>query len=51
MKYIGVPLDENLHWNEQISQIKIKINRAIGILSKLRQCQCRCPENILSFII
>ena len=26
----------NLHWNEQISQVKTKLNRAIGILSKQR---------------
>ena len=36
MKYLGVLLDEHLHWNEQISQVKTKLNRAIGILSKLR---------------
>ena len=36
MKYLGVLLDEHLHWNEHISQVKMKLNRAIGILSKLR---------------
>ena len=36
VKYLGVLLDEHLHWNEQISQVKMKLNRAIGILSKLR---------------
>ena len=36
MKYLGVLLDEHLHWNEKISQVKMKLNRAIGILSKLR---------------
>ena len=36
VKYLGVRLDEHLHWNEQISQVKMKLNRAIGILSKLR---------------
>ena len=36
VKYIGVLLDEHLHWNEHISQVKMKLNCAIGILSKLR---------------
>ena len=37
VKYPGVlPDEEHLHWNEQISQVKMKLNRAIGILSKLR---------------
>ena len=35
VKYLGVFLDEHLHWNEQISQVKMKLNRAICILSKL----------------
>ena len=36
VKYLGVLLDEHLHWNEQISQVKTKLNRAIGILIKLK---------------
>ena len=36
VKYLGVLLDEHLHWNEQVSQVKMKLNRAIGILSNLR---------------
>ena len=40
VKYLGVLLalewNEHLHWNEQISQVKMKLNCAIGILSKLR---------------
>ena len=36
LKYLGVLLDKHLHWNQQISQIEMKPNRAIGILSKLR---------------
>ena len=36
MKFLGVLLDEHMSWNEQIYQIKLKLNRAIGILSKLR---------------
>ena len=33
---MGVLLDEHMSWNEQIYQIKLKLNRALGILSKLR---------------
>ena len=36
VKYRGVVLDEHLHWNEQISQLKVKLNCTTGILSKLR---------------
>ena len=36
MKYLGVLIDLHLHWNEQISQAKTKLNRAIGIPNKLR---------------
>ena len=36
VKYLGVLLDEHLHCNEHISQVKMKLNHAIGILSKLR---------------
>ena len=35
-KYLGVLLDEHLQWNDQIAQVKIKLNHAIGILSKIR---------------
>ena len=35
-KYIGVVLDKQVHWNEHISQVKMKLDRAIGILSKLK---------------
>ena len=36
VKYLGVLLDEHLQWTKQFSNVKIKLNRAIGILSKLR---------------
>ena len=35
VKYLGVLLDEHMSWNEQIYQTKLKLNCAIGILSKL----------------
>ena len=36
VKYLGVILDEHLQWNDQIAHVKVKLNRAIGILSKIR---------------
>ena len=36
IKYLGVLIDEHLPWNKQIAQIKMRLNRAIGMLSKLR---------------
>ena len=36
VKDLGVLIYEHLLWNKQIAQIKMSLNRAIGILSKLR---------------
>ena len=36
VKYLGINIDENLNWKQQISDIAIKLNKANGILSKLR---------------
>ena len=36
MRYLGINIDENLTWKQQISDIAIKLNKANGILSKLR---------------
>ena len=49
VKHLGVLLDEHLHCNEQISQVKMKLNRATGILSKLKYNTNL--ENNLSFTI
>ena len=35
VKYLGINIDENLNWKQQISDIDIKLNKANGILSKL----------------
>ena len=35
VKHLGVLFDVHLSWNEQVYQIKVKINRFIGILIKL----------------
>ena len=36
VKYLGINIDENLNWKQQISDIAIKLNKGNGILSKLR---------------
>ena len=36
VKYLEVLVNEHLKWTKQLTQIKIKLNPAIGILSKLR---------------
>ena len=36
VKYLGVLIDEHLLWNKQIVQIKMRLNRATVMLSKLR---------------
>ena len=36
VKYLGILINEHLLWNKQIAQIKMRLNRAIGMLSKLR---------------
>ena len=37
-KYLGVIIDKNLTWNEQIQHVSQKISKACGYLSKLRHC-------------
>ena len=39
VKYLGVLLDEHLTWSPQISHVQMRLNRATGILSKLRSKQ------------
>ena len=36
MKYLGINIDEKLNWKQQVSDIAITLNKANGILSKLR---------------
>ena len=37
MKYLGIRIDKNLKWKQQISDIAINLNKANVILSNLRQ--------------
>ena len=36
VKYLGITLEENLEWNLHLNLIKSKLNRAIGLLYKIR---------------
>ena len=36
VKYLGILIDKHLLWNKQVAQIKMSLNRAIGMLTKLR---------------
>ena len=45
VKYLGVLLDEHMSWNEQIYQIKLKLNHAIAILRKLH-AKLKCHANL-----
>ena len=36
VKYLRVLLDEHLKWAKQVTQVKIKLNREIGILSEIQ---------------
>ena len=36
VKYLGVILDENLNWELHVNNLKLKLNRSIGMLSKIR---------------
>ena len=36
VKHLGVNIDKNLNWKQQICDTAVKLNKANGILSKLR---------------
>lgn len=46
-KYLGVYLDENLSWKEQISNVKLKLSRGLGIIAKLRHY---LPQSMIKLI-
>jgi len=37
IKYLGVYIDQHLNWKDQITHVKNKVSKNIGILYKLRQ--------------
>ena len=45
VKYLGINIDENLNWKQQISDTAINLNKANGILSKLRHFMDRKTLN------
>ena len=36
VKYLGIKIDENLNWHQQINNVAVKLNRANAMLSKVR---------------
>ena len=36
IKYLGLKIDENLNWHQQINNVAVKLNRANAMLSKIR---------------
>ena len=36
VQYLGVVLEENLEWNTHLNTLKLKLNRVIGLLCKIR---------------
>ena len=36
VKHLGSLLDEHLQWRKQLGHVQVKVNRGMGILSKLR---------------
>ena len=51
VRYLGVILEEHLDWNLHINSLKFKLNRAIGILSKIRQYVIKFLLNTLYYAI
>ena len=36
IKYLGIKIDENLNWHEQINNVAVNLNRANAMLSEVR---------------
>ena len=49
--YLGVMLDEQLHWKEHVDSICKKVNKRLGILARIRSCltlnAAKCVYNTL----
>ena len=46
-KYLGVIIDKHLTWKDHIHQLNIKLNRSLGILSKLKH---NLPQTLIKTI-
>ena len=51
VRYLGVILEEHLRWNLHINSLKCKLNRAIGILSKIQHYVPKFLFNTLYYTI
>ena len=49
--YLGVTLDENLSWKEHVGEVFKKVNKRLGLLSRIRSCltiqAAKCIYNCL----
>ena len=36
VKYLGIYIDEHLNWNTHLAELRPKLSRAVGMLSKIR---------------
>ena len=48
VKYLGLIVDERLNWNHHIFELRKKLNRANGILCRLRNFNC--PIDVLKSV-
>ena len=44
IKYVGLIMDSRLSWNYHINELTKKLNRAVGIIYKIRS---DCTQNVL----
>ena len=51
VKYLGIMLEENPEWNLHLNLLKSKLNRAIGLLCKIRHYVPKCPLKTLYYTI
>ena len=51
MKYLGVILQDDLHWTTHLANLKKKLSRNIGLLSKIRHYVRKHVTNNILFII
>ena len=47
VKYLGIILQDDLHWNSHLTKLRKKLTRSVGLLSKIRYY---VPKNLLRTI-